>query len=144
MAYQVSVFLENKLGHFEKVTGVLAEQKINIRAMTLTHTANGWGILNLAVTDPEKAKTALNEKGLSATLRKIVAIEMDDKPGGLDGILKALSKAEINFTNAYGRMLQDGDKAYFVIDVHDIPDATERLEKSGIKLADDKSIYGNP
>lgn len=144
MAYQVSIFLENKIGHFERVTGVLAQENISIRAMTLTHTANGWGILNLAVTDPERAKEALSNKGLSATLREIIAIEMSDKPGGLDAILKSLAKAEINFTNAYGRMLQDGDKAYLVIDVHDIPDAKQRLLNTGVNLANDESIYGNP
>ncbi len=143
MAYQVSIFLENKLGHFEKVTGVLAEENINIRTMTLTHTANGWGILNLVVTDPERAKVALIEKGLSATLREIVAIEMDDKPGGLDLILKDLAKAEINFTNAYGRMLQENNKAYLVIDVQDIPDAAERLKKINVAMASDNAVYGN-
>jgi hypothetical protein len=34
MAYQVSIFLENKTGHFERVTSVLRENNINIRSMT--------------------------------------------------------------------------------------------------------------
>ena len=41
MAYQVSIFLENKIGHFERVTGVLAKKNISIKTMTLTHTAGG-------------------------------------------------------------------------------------------------------
>ena len=41
MAYQVSVFLENKLGHLEKVTNVLKNAGINIRNISLYHTANG-------------------------------------------------------------------------------------------------------
>ena len=55
MSYQVSVFLENKLGHLEKVTGVLHEAAINIRSIHLNHTAHGWGILNLVVSKPELA-----------------------------------------------------------------------------------------
>ena len=52
MSYQVSVFLENKLGHLEKVTGILRETAINIRSIHLNHTAHGWGILNLVDSSP--------------------------------------------------------------------------------------------
>lgn len=45
MAYEVSVFLENKLGHLKQVTSVLKEKGINIRTMNLAHTANSWGYL---------------------------------------------------------------------------------------------------
>ena len=49
MTYQVSIFLENKLGRLEKVTSVLRDTQINIRSIHLNHTASGWGILNLVV-----------------------------------------------------------------------------------------------
>src|SRR5665648_57099 len=121
MTYQVSIFLENKLGHLERVTAVLKEAEINIRSLHLNHTANGWGILNLVVSNPELAYQLLNENGMSAALREIVVVKMTDKPGGLDGLLKDIVKAEVNFTNAYGRVVNDGDSAFFVIDVQDIP-----------------------
>ena len=70
MAYQVSVFLENKLGHLEKVTDVLKSAGINIRNINLNHTASGWGILNLVVSYPELACNLLNQNGISAALRK--------------------------------------------------------------------------
>ena len=59
MAYQVSIFLENKIGHLERVTAVLKAAKINIHTMNLNHTANGWGILNLVVSNPELAHCLL-------------------------------------------------------------------------------------
>lgn len=62
MAYEVSIFLENKIGHFERITKVLKEAQINIRTMAINDTANGWGILNLLVNDPQKAYKALTEK----------------------------------------------------------------------------------
>ena len=100
MAYQVSIFLENKIGHLERVTAVLKAAKINIRTMNLNHTASGWGILNLVVSDPEMAHQLLIDNGLSAALREIVVIEMIDQPGGLDDLLKGIVKAGVNFTNA--------------------------------------------
>jgi len=142
MTYQVSIFLENKLGHLEKVTAVLKEAEINIRSLHLNHTANGWGILNLVVSNPELAYQLLNENGMSAALREIVVVKMTDKPGGLDGLLKDIVKAEVNFTNAYGRVVNDGDSAFFVIDVQDIPDARTKLANVGLEIIADQLVYG--
>lgn len=143
MAYQVSIFLENKIGHLERVTSVLKAAQINIRTMNLNHTANGWGILNLLVSNPVYAHQLLNENGLSAALRKIVVVEMDDQPGGLDDLLKQIVKAGVNFTNAYGRSGFGSEKAWFVIDTEDEPDARVRLQEVGLILLPEETVYGN-
>lgn len=142
MAYQVSIFLENKIGHLERVTAVLKQAQINIRTMNLNHTASGWGILNLVVSDPVRAHQLLLEKGLSAALREIVVIEMIDQPGGLDDLLKEIVKAGVNFTNAYGRSGYGNDNAYFVIDTEDVTDARQKLGDAGLNLMSDDLIYG--
>lgn len=142
MAYQVSIFLENKIGHLERVTAVLKEAQINIRTMNLNHTASGWGILNLVVSNPMLARQLLVEKGLSAALREIVVIEMKDQPGGLDDLLKEIVKAGVNFTNAYGRSAYANEKAYFVIDTEDVTDARKKLQEAGLPLLPDEIIYG--
>jgi len=142
MTYQVSIFLENKIGHLEKVTAVLKEAEINIRSLHLNHTANGWGILNLVVSNPELAHQLLNDHGMSAALREIVVVKMTDKPGGLDSLLKEIVKAGVNFTNAYGRVVNDGDSAYFVIDIQDIPEARIKLTNVGLEIIADQNVYG--
>jgi len=143
MAYQVSIFLENKIGHLERVTAVLKAAEINIRTMNLNHTANGWGILNLVVSNPELAHSLLIENGLSAALREIVVIEMIDQPGGLDDLLKGIVNAGVNFTNAYGRSGYGNQNAYFVIDPEDVSHAKQKLLDAGLNIMSDKSIYGN-
>jgi len=142
MAYQVSIFLENKIGHLERVTAVLKTAQINIRTMNLNHTASGWGILNLVVSNPMLAHHLLNENGLSSAMREIVVIEMIDQPGGLDDLLKVIVKAGVNFTNAYGRSAYSNEKAYFVIDTEDVHDARSKLQKAGLKILSDETIYG--
>ena len=143
MTYQVSIFLENKLGRLKKVTALLKQEKINIRSIHLNHTANGWGILNLVVSDPQRALALLNEGGMSAALREIVVVRMADTPGGLDDLLDGISRAGVNFTNAHGRVVDDGGSAYFVIDIQDIPDARIRLEKIGFEIVADSLVYGS-
>lgn len=143
MAYQVSVFLENKIGHLQRVTGVLRQAEINIRAMTLTHSMHGWGILNLIVNRPEEARDLLIGKGISAALREIVVVEMVDQPGGLDDLLIQISALGVNFTNAYGRIVEPGSLAYLVIDVDDLAGAVKKLSDAGLKLVDSDTLYGN-
>lgn len=142
MAYQVSIFLENKIGHLERVTAVLKAAQINIRTMNLNHTSSGWGILNLVVSNPRLAQQLLNENGLSAALREIVVIEMNDQPDGLDDLLKEIVKAGVNFTNAYGRSAYANENAYFVIDTDDVVDARHKLIQAGLNLLSDETIYG--
>lgn len=142
MTCQVSVFLENKLGHLERVTAALNKAQINIRSLHLNHTASGWGILNLVVSEPERANQLLNEAGMSAALREIVVLKMADQPGALDALLKAIVEAGVNFSNAYGRVVNEGGSALFMIDVQDMPDARARLSGVGLEIIGDTQVYG--
>lgn len=142
MTCQVSIFLENKLGHLERVTAVLSAAGINIRSIHINHTTNGWGILNLVVSEPERAQKLLDAAGMTAALREIVVVQMIDKPGGLDELLKDIVKAGVNFANAYGRTVSDGESAFFVVDVQDIPDARQKLADVGLQILADHTVYG--
>ena len=142
MSHQVSVFLENKLGSIEKVTAVLSAAQIDIRSLHLNHTANGWGVLNLVVSDPEEAQRRLSAQGMASALREIAVVEMPDRPGGLDELLKSVVRAGVSFTNAYGRTIRDGESAFFVIDIQNMPEARERLRAVGLRILDDSAVYG--
>ncbi|QIA08043.1 amino acid-binding protein [Draconibacterium halophilum] len=142
MAYEVSIFLENKIGHFERITSVLKEAQINIRSMAINDTANGWGILNLIVNDPKKAKKALSEKGVSVALRKVIALEMRDEAGGLDDLLMEVARAEVNFDNAVGRVITETQKAILILNVDDYAESIKKLKKQGVQIIDDQTVYG--
>ncbi len=141
MAYQISIFLENKIGHFERITAILKEGKINIRSMTINDTANGWGILNLLVNNPEKAYESLSEKGISVALRKIIALEMKDESGGLDDLLMQVAKAGVSFNNAYGKTIESAKNAVLILDVPDFEDSVKKIQEAGIQILDDNKVY---
>jgi len=142
MAYEVSIFLENKIGHFERITSVLKDAQINIRSMAINDTANGWGILNLIVNDPIKAKDELSAKGVSVALREVIALEMRDEAGGLDDLLMEVAKAEVNFDNAVGRVITEKQKAILILNVDDYAESIKKLEKQGVQIIDDQTVYG--
>jgi hypothetical protein len=142
MAFEVSVFLENKIAHFERITGILKSENINIRSMTLNNILHGWGVLNLLVDQPEKAYRVLSEKGNSVALREVVALEMKDETGGLDELLVKISRAGIHIENAYSRLITENKLAILVIEVPDVLEAKQKLENCGVTVLDDKMVYG--
>ena len=143
MAYEVSIFLENKIGHFERITKVLKTSKVNIRSMSITDTANGWGILNLLVNNPQKAYDALSEQGISVALKQVIALEMKDEAGGLDDLLMKVAQSEVNFNNAYGKIIEESKTAVLILDVPDYESSIEKLQESGMKILEDNKVYGN-
>lgn len=125
--YQVSIFLENKKGHFHRVSSVLSQSGVNIRTMTITDTASGWGVLNLVVDRPEVAVEVLTENNFTAVLRDIVILKMGDKSGSLNEMLCRLDKGDISFNNAYGRIVSKDSAAFLVLDIDHSGDIVERL-----------------
>ncbi len=142
MASQISIFLENKIGHLKHITTVLAQNQINIRTMNLTHTSSDWGVLNLIVDLPDKAYQVLNDQNISVALRDVIALEMEDHPGGLNELLDKVETAGVNFTNAYSRILKEGDEAFLILDTPDTNQAREKLKTVGLAPLDDKIVYG--
>ncbi|MBR4396703.1 MAG: acetolactate synthase, partial [Methanobrevibacter sp.] len=92
---QLSIFLENKRGNLYKSLDLLANNDINIRALSLADTTE-FGILRLVVQDPEKAKKILEEHWYIVKNSPIVGAELDDTPGGLSSVLKILNDEEID------------------------------------------------
>jgi hypothetical protein len=105
MAFEISVFLKNKITHFEEITSALKKENINISSMTLMNIYQGWGVVKLLVSQPEKAYQILSDRGDSVSLREIIALEMKDTTGGLDEILVKVARAGIHIESAYSRLL---------------------------------------
>jgi hypothetical protein len=86
---QISVFLENKKGRLAEVTALIAREGINIRALALADTAD-FGVLRLIVNDNETAQRLLKDHGYTVGVTEVVAVEVEDQPGGLHQILDRL------------------------------------------------------
>lgn len=143
MAFEISVFLENRISHFERIASILKNEQINIRSLMLNSMYHGWGVLNLLVDEPDKAYQILTENGNSVTLREVIALEMKDKSGGLDDLLMKISRAGIHIDSAYSRLISENNLAILILEVPDVLEAKRRLEINGIAILDDKKVYGN-
>jgi len=142
MSFEISVFLKNKITHFEEITRYLKQENINIRSLTLNNISQGWGVLNLLVDQPEKAYQLLSESGNSVVMREVIALEMKDEAGGLDELLVKLSRAGIHIESAYSRLISDNKTAILLLEVPDVLEATERLNRNDITIIEDQLVYG--
>lgn len=136
---QVSVFLENKSGRLADVTSLMAEEGINIRALSLADTAD-FGVLRLIVSDPAKCLAALKANDFVAQETDVIAVEVPDRPGGLHEILEVLGGAAINIEYMYAFVEKSGDNAIVVFKIDAYEDAVQALSGAGIALVSAEAI----
>lgn len=132
IAYQLTIPTENKPGKLAQVSAVLSREKINIRAITISSYGDK-GFFNILVDDPKLAHKALTREGVTVTLKEIIAVVIDDKPGGMDRLVQLLAKQGINIENAYGFVLESNKTAVFVVDVSDLEGAQKVLKENSFK-----------
>ena len=137
---QISVFLENRKGRLWKALNILSEAKINIRALSIADTSE-FGILRIIVPEPEKAKNILEESNFVVKVNDVIAVSISDEPGGLDSVLEALNKLDINVEYLYAFVEKKGKNAIVVIRTEDIDAGINALEKGGITVLPSEEVY---
>ncbi len=137
---QISVFLENKSGRLADVTRTLAENEINIRALSIADTID-YGLLRLIVNDPVKAKSALSSSGFTVALTEVLAIEVPDKPGGLAGIIEILSEAGINIEYMYAFVGTSGENAIVIFRIERVDEAISILQAKDVRILTGEELH---
>ncbi len=137
---QISVFIENKEGRLSEIAEVLAEHNIDISALSLADTEE-YGVLRMIVCDPHKAKEVLKEHGVIAKVTDVIAVAMDDKPGGFSSALKRITDEGISVKYMYACMSHKQGKALMILAVSDKQKAEELVKNSHGEMEQPSSIY---
>ena len=139
---QVSVFVEDKPGKLNEMTQVLAENNINMRAISVAAT-DGFGIIRLIVDDVYETTTVLKDAGYVNKLTSVVMVAMSDAPGGLNQVLNVFTDAKINIEYMYALASDKSpDKAYMIFRVDAHKDAEAALTKAGITVLHQDDVAG--
>jgi hypothetical protein len=131
---QISIFLENVSGRLAEVTKILAASNINLRAMTIADTAD-FGILRVIVSTPDEAIGVLTKAGFMAKETDVLAVEVEDHPGGLARVMEVFSKNNVNIEYMYASLERSQDKAVIIIKVEDVKRGVKIVEENGLKPA---------
>ena len=136
---QLTVFIENKKGTVVSVTEILAQNNVNIRALSVAETQD-FGMLRLIVNDEETAEKALAEQGYMFRTIDVVGVKINDEPGKLSAALSVMEKADINVEYLYAFMSSSAEYAYVVLRVEDNEKAEAELTKAGFALITNKDV----
>lgn len=136
---QIAVFLENKSGRLAEITAILAENNINIRALSVADTAD-FGILRLIVDKVELAKKVLKENGFTVGKTNVLAVEVPDKTGGLATVLKSINHAGLNVEYMYAFVNKTGENAVLIFRFEDMDKAIASLQENGFTLLSGEQI----
>ena len=138
---QLSVFLENKPGSLKKALSVLSDAKVNISTLALADTKE-YGILRLLIKDWEKGRDALAKGGFTVKQTEVLAVEVEDRPGGLAAVLAPVEAAGVNVEYMYAFSTGNKGKAVLIFRFSDLDKAITALKGAGMNVLAQVQLLG--
>ena len=133
--HQISVFLENRAGQLAEVAQLLADNHIDMRAISIAETRD-YGVLRLIVDDTDKAVEALLAQGNILSKTPVTVVCVPDEVGGLAPVLATLAEGHLDVEYMYSLFTHKEGKAYMVFRISDEEKFLALLAAHGIHAAD--------
>ncbi len=138
---QLSVFLENRVAKLSELCRTLAKNDINIIASNLADTSD-FSIFRMIVNKPEKAKDILKRGNFTVLENNVVALDIEDKPGGLADVLEILEKNKVDIEYLYVLARREPGKITFIFKFKETDKAIDILLENGVKVYRSIDILG--
>ncbi len=133
LVQQISVYVENRPGRLAAFTQVMADCKVDMKAISIADTSD-FGILRCIVDKPDVAVEALKDNGFAASITEVLALGITNQPGGLDKAADLLNEANISIEYIYSFMTTIKGSAVIIFRVDNTEKALEVLENGGITV----------
>ncbi len=137
---QLSIFIENKPGHLKAACRLLADAGIDVESMALADTEQ-FGILRFIIKDWQKAKQVFEDQGLVVRESDLIAVSVDDRPGGLADVLDILDQTKINIEYMYGYASRMQGKAILFFRFNNVDEALELLQAHQIPMIPSDELF---
>lgn len=132
--HQISVFLENRAGQLAEITQVLAENGVDLRAISIAETSD-YGVLRMIVDNAEKATGILLSHGYILSMTPVLVMAVPDAPGGLAPVLAVMAEGNLDIEYMYSLFTHTEGKAYMVFRLSEEEKFQELLAARGMSLA---------
>ena len=156
---EIQLFLENAPGELGELASTLADEGVNIDALTIQDAsayvqqlfkARGkslkriapaasygsmrkdsadYALIRLLVDGTDKAIDLLSRKGYVFDMMPVIALEIDNKPGTLAKMAKKFGEEGININYVYGSARPGEEKSLFVFSPEDIDAAARNFKE---------------
>ncbi|MBP3902143.1 MAG: amino acid-binding protein [Blautia sp.] len=130
MLQQLSIFAENVKGQMQHITDILEKEEINILG-SVTNDSAEYGIIRMVVSDTDKAVDALTEAGYLCRTTPVIGVEIDDHPGALNYLLKAMYDSNVNVNYLYLSFDRDSAMPIIVLHTEDITEVEACMRGQG-------------
>jgi hypothetical protein len=100
IVHEITAYLENKPGRLAKICSALADEKINIQALSVMETPDR-SVLRFVTDDLVPTRKVLTALGTESNVRDVLAVELENHPGALARVLETLAHEHINIEYAY-------------------------------------------
>ena len=138
---QLSLFLENRSGRLAAATRVLAQNGVNILALSLADTSD-FGVLRVIVDKPEAAQKTLRDAGFTVVASDVIAVEVEDQPGGLAAVLDILQRDAVNLEYMYAFSSLKAHRAALVFRFEDPDAAIRSLTNASVSVMSKTDLLG--
>lgn len=130
---QISVFIENRTGRLAEFCRLLGDNGIDMIAITIADTTS-FGILRAIVSDTDRAVQVLREANYAVTITEVLAVAINDQPGGLASALELLRAHNVNVEYLYSFVRHVGDDCAILFRVDQPEEAVRVFMENGIRL----------
>jgi len=124
---EITARLENKPGRLAKICSALAQEKVDLQAISVMETAAGSSVLRLVASDVEAARRILTALGTESTVAEVLAVQVDNRTGALAGVLEKLAAENINIEYAYISSSANQGKALAILHTTNVKRAQQVL-----------------
>lgn len=125
---QFSVFMANKPSVLARVCQQLANDKVNIVAMSMMD-ATEHGVLRVVAEDTARARASLHTVDVPTAETQVLLATLPNRPGALADVVERLSTSHIGVNYAYCTTGAPGGKTTGVFCVTDIKKGTQILSE---------------
>lgn len=130
MIKQLSIYTENRKGAALKILSLLSSKNINVLGF-VNNDSGEFGTVRLILSDNVAARAALADEGYMVKESDVMAIELEDKPGALEGLLKVFDNMNININYMYVGYMREKSTPVIMINSTDMDIVSNTLASKG-------------
>jgi len=127
---EFTIRLEDRPGTLGKLCQSLATENINILAYQQFPNEKGQGSVRLVVDNPDKTRTALNNRRAEFTETDVAKVMLSNRPGELARVASRLGDEGINLNYGYSGAEPGANASFVILGVAEVGKALRLLEQA--------------
>lgn len=125
---EVTAHLENKPGRLAKICSALAQEKVDVNALSVMET-DGPSVLRFVTSDLEATRKVLTSLGVEYTISDVLAAQLENRTGSLARVLERMAEEHINIDYAYASTSSSQGKALGIFHTNNTKRALQVLNE---------------